>query len=75
MILTFSSWSSPWPGELAATSRSAFRRPIQYVIHALAMVTVNPIVRSLIPAIQLFGITKPYPMTTVGKTNPISGYM
>jgi hypothetical protein len=37
------------------------------------MVTIKPIVRSLIPAMEVLGITKPYPMIAVGTTNPTSG--
>ena len=37
------------------------------------MVVAKPMVSSLMPAMQLRGMTKPYPMTMVGTTKPTSG--
>jgi hypothetical protein len=49
------------------------RMPARYARQAPKTVVPNPIVSEFTPAIELFGMTTPYAMTRVGRTNAPNG--
>ena len=49
------------------------RMPARYARQAPRTVVPNPIVSEFTPAIGLFGMTTPYAMTRVGRTNATNG--
>jgi hypothetical protein len=54
-------------------SRRTARTPSQYVTQGPRTVVAKPTVSSFTPAMQVYGMTRPKPMTTVGTTKPKSG--